>query len=187
MLAGSRTDHLLVSWALASGPAEREIADDTPLTLEPERACALMTVALRLDGVLRRLVRRAEWRAPEFPLAKELFAAGPLTAPFFWSRFDIFERADGGLSALEYNCDKPAGQREIWAGADLAPGRANPNRGARSEFRHALVAAWRAHASRRTRTERPRASATPQFTYPACSPPGAGSQRRRGGTYACTT
>ena len=75
-MAGSRTDHLLISWALASGPTEREIAASTALTLEPERARALTFIAIRLDAFLRRLVQRAEWRPPEFPLAKEFFAAG---------------------------------------------------------------------------------------------------------------
>ncbi len=163
-MAGSPTDHLLVSWALASGPAEREIVAHTPLTLDAAQARALVSIAVRLDRVLRRLAREVyepdsalrEWRVPDFPLAKELFAAGASPAPFFWSRFDIFERADGGLSVLEYNCDKPAGQREIWAGAALAPGRANPNRGARAAFRQALVAAWRAHAARGACVVKPR-------------------------------
>jgi glutathionylspermidine synthase len=159
------TDQLLVSWALASGPAERDIAAPVPLTLEPGCAQALVSVAMRLDRFLRRLGGNVhdpksslEWRAPEFPLAKEFLAAGPLTGPFFWSRFDIFERADGGLSVLEYNCDKPAGQREIWAGAALAPGRSNPNRGARAAFRQALVTAWWRYAQRHGRAARPRAA-----------------------------
>ena len=163
-LADRVTDELLVSWALASGPTEREIAVSTPLTVEPERARALVSLATRLDRFFRRLAwqsheagsRLGEWRAPEFPLAKEFFAAGPLTEPFFWSRFDIFERADGGFSVLEYNCDKPAGQREIWAGAALAPGHSNPNHGARTAFRQALVTAWRAHTKPRACPIRPR-------------------------------
>jgi glutathionylspermidine synthase len=83
---------------------------------------------------------------PDFPLAKDIYARGPLGAPFFWGRFDIFERADGGLAALEYNCDKPAGQREIWAAEEIGPTRGNPNRGARARFRRALASAWRRHS-----------------------------------------
>ena len=85
---------------------------------------------------------------PTFPLAKEMYAAGPLRGPFFWGRFDFFERAGGGFAALEYNCDKPAGQREIWASEEIGPARGNANRGARARFRHALARAWRRHAGR---------------------------------------
>lgn len=162
--AASLTDRLLVRWGLPSWPGEREVVAGTPLTLGAAEAKALATLATRMDRLFRRLSRdllapgsRFEDRyRPEFPLAKEFFAAGPPTAPFFWGRFDVFERADGGLAVLEYNCDKPAGQREIWAGAALEPGRANPNRGARAAFRRALVEAWRAHAGRRPARARPR-------------------------------
>jgi hypothetical protein len=75
-----------------------------------------------------------------------VYARGPLGAPFFWGRFDMFERAGGGLAALEYNCDKPAGQREIWAAEEIGPGRDNPNRGARTRFRRALATAWSRHS-----------------------------------------
>jgi len=90
----------------------------------------------------------SELPLPAFPLAKEMYAPGPMGAPFFWGRFDFFERADGGFAALEYNCDKPAGQREIWAGEEIGPARGNANRGARSLFRGALARAWRRHAGR---------------------------------------
>lgn len=162
--AASLTDHLLVSWAVPSGPGEGEVCASTPLGLEPVEARALVSVALGLDRLLGRLSRDLlgsassfpEWRCPEFPLAKEFFAAGPLRDPLFWGRFDVFERAEGGLAVLEYNCDKPAGQREIWAGADIEPGRLNPNHQARGAFRRALVAAWRIHAQRRRLAARPR-------------------------------
>ena len=125
---------------------------------------ALVGVATRLDRLLRRLSRDLlrpdspfkEWHLPDFPLAKEFLAAGPLTQPFFWGRFDVFERADGGLAVLEYNCDKPAGQREIWATAMLGQRRTDPNRGARAVFRQALVTAWRAHTAGRARLQSPR-------------------------------
>src|SRR6266852_4239576 len=83
---------------------------------------------------------------PEFHLAKDIYSGGPLGSPFFWGRFDMFERAGGGLAVLEYNCDKPAGQREIWASGDVGPTRGNPNRHARARFRHALARAWRLHS-----------------------------------------
>jgi glutathionylspermidine synthase len=67
-------------------------------------------------------------------------------APFFWGRFDFFERAGGGFAALEYNCDKPAGQREIWASEEIGPARGNANLGARARFRQALARTWRRHA-----------------------------------------
>ena len=161
--ADSLTDRLLVRWALPSWPGERAVCARSPLRLGPAEANALVALATRLDRLLRRLsgdlLRPAapfkEFR-PEFPLAKEFFAAGPLTHPLFWGRFDVFERAAGGLAVLEYNCDKPAGQREVWAGAALESGRSNPNHGARSAFRRALVEAWRVHSERWTRAERPR-------------------------------
>lgn len=129
------------------------MAAPAPLALEPALASALARSAVALDKLLRRfadgLLARdpalADHALPDFPLAKDVYARGPLGAPFFWGRFDIFERAGGGLAAIEYNCDKPAGQREIWASEDIGPARGNPNRGARARFRLELVRAWARH------------------------------------------
>ena len=130
----SWTDHLLLHWCQQSAPGEEDVAVPTPLVLEPTLAGELARLAVTLDRLLRRfsdaLLAGTDtprgFKPPEFPLAKEILAAGPLRAPFFWSRFDVFERAGGGLAVLEYNCDKPAGQREIWAGEEREPRRANP-------------------------------------------------------------
>ena len=126
------------------------------LAVDPATLAALTRSAAALDRLLRRLAdgllagdpALSQFAAPIFPLAKEIYAPGPLNAPFFWGRFDFFERAGGGVAALEYNCDKPAGQREIWAAEELGPVRGNANRGARSAFRRALARAWLRHAGR---------------------------------------
>ncbi len=115
--------------------------------------------AVGLDRLLRRLAGaalatppRATIALPAFPLAGPVLAAGPLRAPFFWGRFDVFERAGGGLAVLEYNCDKPVGQREIWASGDSPSPSRNPNRGARAAFRRGLLAAWNEHRAARGTT-----------------------------------
>ncbi len=149
-------DHLLLRWCQQSGPGEARVAAPAPLAIDPALASSLRASAVALDRLLRRfadgLLARdaalADFALPEFPLAKDVYARGPLGAPFFWGRFDMFERAGGGLAALEYNCDKPAGQREIWASEELRPARGNPNRGARARFRRELAEAWRRHAGR---------------------------------------
>src|SRR5262249_3906850 len=145
------SDYLLVRWGQQSAPGEERVACREPLTLDPALAANLNHSAVALDRLLRRLadglLSRDEALAglplPHFPLAKEMYAGGPRGAPFFWGRFDMFEGMGGGLAALEYNCDKPAGQREIWAAEELGPARGNPNRGARARFRCALAAATR--------------------------------------------
>jgi glutathionylspermidine synthase len=132
---------------------EDRVASPASLAIAPELASHLTRSAIALDALLRRLAdgllahdpALTDLLLPDFPLAKDIYARGPLGAPFFWGRFDIFERADGGLAALEYNCDKPAGQREIWAAEEIGPARGNPNRGARARFRRALASAWRRH------------------------------------------
>ena len=147
------TDHLLLHWCQQSAPGEEDVAVPTPLVLAPALAGEFARLAVTLDRLLRRfsdaLLAGTDttrgFKPPEFPLAKEILAAGPLRAPFFWSRFDVFERAGGGLAVLEYNCDKPAGQREIWAGEEQEPRRANPNRGARASFGRALARALARH------------------------------------------
>jgi glutathionylspermidine synthase len=149
-------DHLLLRWCQQSGPGEARVAAPAPLAIDPALASSLRSSAVALDRLLRRLAdgllardeTLADFALPEFPLAKDVYARGPLGAPFFWGRFDMFERAGGGLAALEYNCDKPAGQREIWASEELGPARGNPNRGARARFRRGLAEAWRRHAGR---------------------------------------
>jgi glutathionylspermidine synthase len=132
---------------------EMRVASTASLAIAPQLASDLTRSAIALDALLRRLAdgllahdpALTDLVLPDFPLAKDIYACGPLGAPFFWGRFDIFERADGGLAALEYNCDKPAGQREIWAAEEIGPARGNPNRGARARFRRALASAWRRH------------------------------------------
>jgi glutathionylspermidine synthase len=157
--AGRRdlTDHLLLRWAQQSAPGEAEVATAAPLGVAPALMRELRDAALSLDRLLRRLADAllagdpalAALRLPDFPLAKDFFGRGPLATPFFWGRFDIFERMDGGLAVLEYNCDKPAGQREIWASEEIGPARGNPNRGARAAFRRALGRAWARRRRRR--------------------------------------
>jgi len=147
------SDHLLVRWCQQSVPGEQRVASRAPLRLDPTLAADLNESAGALDRLLRRLADGLlacddalhGLPLPEFPLAKEIYARGPLGVPLFWGRFDMFERMDGGLAALEYNCDKPAGQREIWAAEALGPARGNPNRGARARFRRALTMSWRPH------------------------------------------
>jgi len=147
------TDHLLLRWCQQSAPGEARVATPDPLALDPALAADLARSAVVLDRLLRRfadgLLARdpalAGFALPDFPLAKDVYARGALGAPFFWGRFDIFERSGGGLAALEYNCDKPAGQREIWASEEMGPARGNPNRGARSRFRFELARAWARH------------------------------------------
>jgi glutathionylspermidine synthase len=149
-------DHFLLRWCQQSGPGEARVAAPAPLAINPALASSLRSSAVALDSLLRRfadgLLARdealADFALPDFPLAKDAYARGPLRTPFFWGRFDIFERAGGGLAALEYNCDKPAGQREIWASEEVGPARSNPNRGARARFRRELADAWRRHAGR---------------------------------------
>lgn len=147
-------DHLLLRWCQQSAPGETRVAAPEPLAVSHALASNLTRSAVAFDRLLRRfadgLLARdsalSGFALPDFPLAKDIYARGPLGAPFFWGRFDIFERADGGLAALEYNCDKPAGQREIWASEDIGPARGNPNRGARSRFRRELARAWARHS-----------------------------------------
>src|SRR5262249_15014474 len=127
------------------------------------RAVALPSPAVALDRLLPRLADGLlahdealdDLPLPDFPLAKEIYARGPLGAPFFWGRFDMFERMDGGLAALEYNCDKPAGQREIWAAEELGPARGNLNRGARARFRAVPSPPPRAGEGRRGGSDSP--------------------------------
>ena len=147
-------DHLLLRWCQQSAPGEARVASAASLALDPSLASDLTRSAVALDRLLRRLAdgllahdeALTGLGLPDFPLAKDIYARGPLGAPFFWGRFDMFERADGGLAALEYNCDKPAGQREIWAAEEMGPARGNPSRGARERFRRGLASAWRRHA-----------------------------------------
>jgi glutathionylspermidine synthase len=116
-------------------------------------ARALCRLAVGFDRLLRRLSNDGLAGAlppdrlglPDIPFLPGLLAAGPLRAPYFWGRFDVFERADGELAILEYNCDKPTSQREIWAAAEAWRGRANPSRGARAAFRRTLARAWARH------------------------------------------
>src|SRR5262249_54819179 len=104
-LAGrDHTDHLLLRWCQQSAPDEGIVATREPLRIEAPLAEELTELARSLDRLLRRFTdavlegddAAAGFTLPMFPLAKEFLGAGPLRAPYFWARFDVFERADGG-------------------------------------------------------------------------------------------
>ena len=149
-------------WALQSTPGAGRVYATTPFDLSPDLLRELQTLGRRLDRLLRHVADVAlagRGRAPgeaSLPMLPALRGAGPLAAPYFWARFDVFERADGELAVLEYNCDKPTSQREIWASGELPRHGANPNRHARAAFRAALVAAWAGHRRRHRRATPPR-------------------------------
>ena len=102
-------DHLLVRWCQQSAPGEMRVAAPEPLVLSRALASDLTRSALALDRLLRRfadgLLSRdpalSSFALPDFPLAKDIYTRGPLGAPFFWGRFDIFERAANVASNLQ--------------------------------------------------------------------------------------
>lgn len=78
---------------------------------------------------------------PDFPLRRRVLELGCELKPFFWVRYDAFERADGGIFFSEFNYDKPSLQREIII-SDMFNPQGNPNSGFAEKFRQAISSLW---------------------------------------------
>lgn len=106
-----RTDRLFFDCCLTHGRQAYEAEAPAPALLDRRSAARMLRSARLLYRALERC--RGAWPVPPFPL-RETALADP--SPPFWSRFDGFLRADGGVFFAELNHDRPGGHREAMAG-----------------------------------------------------------------------
>ncbi len=78
---------------------------------------------------------------PDFPFKKRILDLPNQLPPYFWVRYDAFERASGGIFFSEFNYDKPCAQREIIVSDYMNPP-GNPNRNFSAAFSGGVTKLW---------------------------------------------
>lgn len=134
---------------LPSSPRELELFAPQASYLEP----AVFHKMVESGVILYRLVERLVYEylenpclhpaliLPDFPHKKLVLGLDCKLRPFFWVRYDAFERANGGVFFSEFNYDKPSLQREIIISGLFNP-EGNPNHGFADRFRQGISDLW---------------------------------------------
>lgn len=134
------TEKMLFDYYLVSSSRENEILSPFPYNLDKEVFDAMTHEAEVLDSLVQRLIpeiihgsKEIKLRFDSFPYCEQILNSRAPIMPFFWVRYDAFERDSGGIFFSEFNYDKPCGQREI-ALSDLVTPERNPNGDFRRRF-----------------------------------------------------
>jgi len=148
------TRHLNFKYYMVSSPREMEAFSCYPVYLEPDVIRQMIDTASILYKLIDRLVPQlinhpvdqSSFLLPDFPFRQSIIGLPINLPPFFWARYDAFERAEGGIFFSEFNYDKPCAQREIMVSDWINP-EGNPNRNFAGKFRQGLVKLWEDYGS----------------------------------------
>ncbi|PKM76915.1 MAG: hypothetical protein CVU90_10075 [Firmicutes bacterium HGW-Firmicutes-15] len=143
------TRHLNFEYYMISSPRELEAFSKHPVYLEPDVFQKMIAASRVLFGLVDRLVPEilhqpldhSSFLLPDFPFREQILHLPIDLAPFFWARYDAFERAEGGIFFSEFNYDKPCAQREIMVSNFINP-QGNPNQHFAQKFREGLARLW---------------------------------------------
>lgn len=115
------TEKALFDYYMASSSRENEVYSPFPFYIDKDILTLMVESAEALDHLVGRIISRMV-ENPQLMMSFEMddFAhkscvinsKAPLL-PFFWVRYDAFQREDGGIFFSEFNYDKPCAQREI--------------------------------------------------------------------------
>ncbi|HWP96301.1 MAG TPA: glutathionylspermidine synthase family protein [Syntrophomonadaceae bacterium] len=152
------TQHLNFEYYLVSSQRELEIFSPQPGYLNPAVFDRMVQTAATLYNLVDRLTRkyfehpgtRSSLQVPDFVYRSKILDLSLALPPFFWVRFDAFERAKGGIFFSEFNYDKPCAQREILVSNANEP-EGNPNQEFANKFRQGVVKLWEAYGNGRDR------------------------------------
>lgn len=158
MKVAELTNILNFDYYLLSSPREKEVFSDRPVYLEPDVYAQMVAAAEVLYKLVERLTPQlllpaaAEhgYLLPDFPMREEIINLPYRLMPFFWARYDAFERSEGGIFFSEFNYDKPCAQREIMVSNWQNP-TGNPNHKFAENFRRGIAALWASYGSGKSR------------------------------------
>ena len=129
------TEKTLFDYYMISSCCEDEVYTPFPYYLDKSTYLAFVDAAQTIDGIVRRIISgfsneggNLELPLGNFPLLQEIRMLKSSVQPFFWVRFDAFQREGGGIFFSEFNYDKPCAQRETLISERFAP-KNNPNEG----------------------------------------------------------
>ncbi|MCX7920597.1 MAG: glutathionylspermidine synthase family protein [Clostridia bacterium] len=143
------TDKALFDYYLVSSVRENEICSPFPYYLDKQLFEKMVCATETLDKLVNRIIAKVieEPADPlfitgKFPLQEEILNLGIPAYPFFWARYDAFQRRDGGIFFSEFNYDKPCAQRET-AFSGMFETYNNPNKSFNAKFREGFEDLWR--------------------------------------------
>lgn len=154
MISAELAEHLSFDYYLMNSIRERQVFTPQTAYLEPEVFEKIRSSAVTLFGLVERIVRQyledpgshPEFEIPELPQRELLLALPNELVPFFWARYDAFQRAGGGIFFSEFNYDKPCAQRETLVSELMNP-EGGVNQGFSEGFRSAFRELWERHGS----------------------------------------
>lgn len=157
------TDKALFEYYMVSSSRETEVYSTIPFYLSREAYKNMVDSTTILNGLVNRLLRKMidencfeDVLLDEFELKDEILNLNKNILPFFWARYDAFEREEGGIFISEFNYDKPCAQREMLM-SDIMKPHNNPNGRFAKDFAEGFKKAWldfsKSNASRKTNTE----------------------------------
>lgn len=136
------TEKALFDYYMISYCCEEEVHTPFPFYLDKSVYMAFIDAAQTLDGIVRRIISSLaegtlDFGLPlgDFPCLKDILRLKRPLQPYFWARYDAFEREGGGIFFSEFNYDKPSAQRETLMSEHFAP-QNNPNEGFSQIFYH---------------------------------------------------
>ena len=134
------TDELLFEYYLVSTLMETQAHSPYIFHMDKKLYDDMVYSSIILDVITNKIIDKAIIDYPDklfeygdFNLINNVFGIKNSVLPFFWTRFDAFERSDGGIFFTEFNYDKPCAQREILITEKLG-GDGNPNIGFADKF-----------------------------------------------------
>jgi glutathionylspermidine synthase len=142
------TEKALFDYYMVSSAWDEYIYSTFPYYLDKCSFNAMVDSAIVLDRLVNRLLNKIiEEKSfsciaiDDFECKKEIFGLTLDLPPFFWARYDAFEREEGGIFFSEFNYDKPCGQREI-AMSDMMNPHNNPNKNFSVKFAEGFRSIW---------------------------------------------
>ena len=163
------SDHLLLRWCQQSATGETWVASPVSLAIAPALASDLTRSAIALDALLRRLAdgllahdpALADLVLPTFPSPRTSMRAARSARRFSGGASTSSSGPTAGSPRSNTTATSRPGSGRSGPRKRSAPGRDNPNRGARARFRRALATAWRRHAEAHVGAHVSPSSATP--------------------------
>jgi glutathionylspermidine synthase len=142
------TEKALFEYYMVSSSRDLEIYSAFPYYLDKESFHKMVDSTVILDGLVTRLLKKMlnencfeDILLDDFELKDEIFGLNLELPPFFWARYDAFERDEGGIFFSEFNYDKPCAQREILM-SDMMKPYNNPNSNFSYNFVEGFKRAW---------------------------------------------
>jgi Glutathionylspermidine synthase len=122
------TDKILFEYYLVSSVREEQVFSPFPYYLDQAAFKSMTYSAEVLDRLTRRIIVKALenpelklFQYGQFPKQEDILGLTNELMPFFWGRYDAFQRECGGIFFSEFNYDKPCAQRETAVSEMLKP------------------------------------------------------------------